>query len=494
MSSVRAAIRAGDEIRRPQTRVVFRSGPRRLRRVPAPARSAGGGRPRAAKRQRNGEHCPNHRRSIRSARRASCCRRHPARRRSTIARRPHRSRRRPSATRPRRRHDPSRRRRSRRHAGPRRHARPRQRAGTHRVGRLRTATAAAAAGGITTIVDMPLNSVPATTDAAGARRASARAARRGDVERGVLGRRGARQRRRARRAGGRRRPRLQVLPLAVGRGRVPARRRGGPAPRAADPRAARRCRCWCTRSGRRRCSRSSPPAIRAPTRRGSHSRPPARGSRRDRAADRRSAASTARTIHIVHLAALEALPLLRAARAEGLPITVETCPHYLTFCAEEIADGATLYKCAPPIRGGANRDALWRALEDGDIDLVATDHSPCPPALKADGDFVRAWGGIAVARAQPAGGLDRRVGARRAARAPGGVAVARRRRGSPASTARKGSIAAGKDADLVVWDPDAEFVVDERRLRQRHKRTPYDGLHAARPGDRDLRARPPRVS
>ena len=100
-------------------------------------------------------------------------------------------------------------------------------------------------------------------------------------------------------------------------------------------------------------------------------------------------------IHIVHLAAAEGLPMLRAARAEGLPITVETCPHYLTFCGEEIADGATLFKCAPPIRGRDNRDALWRALEDGDIDFIATDHSPCPPSMKADGDFLRAWGGVA---------------------------------------------------------------------------------------------------
>jgi allantoinase len=180
-------------------------------------------------------------------------------------------------------------------------------------------------------------------------------------------------------------------------------------------------------------------------------------------------------IHIVHLAAAEALPMLRVARAEGLPITVETCPHYLTFSAEEIPDGATLFKCAPPIRDRANRDALWRALADGDIDLIATDHSPCPPSMKADGDFLRAWGGIAALElGLPAvwtGASERGLPLERMAQwlsaAPARLANI---------DARKGSIAAGKDADLVVWNPEAEFLVDERRLHQRHKRTPYAGL------------------
>jgi allantoinase len=180
-------------------------------------------------------------------------------------------------------------------------------------------------------------------------------------------------------------------------------------------------------------------------------------------------------VHIVHLAAAEALPLIRAARAEGLPITVETCPHYLTFCAEEISDGATLFKCAPPIRGRANREALWQALVDGDIDLIATDHSPCPPSLKADDDFVRAWGGIAA--------LELSLPAVWTAASARGVPLERLAHWLSAAPARlasidgrKGSIAVGKEADLVVWDPDATFVVDESRLHQRHKRTPYAGL------------------
>ena len=102
-------------------------------------------------------------------------------------------------------------------------------------------------------------------------------------------------------------------------------------------------------------------------------------------------------IHIVHLSSAQALPLLAAARGRGVPITVETCAHYLWFAAEEIPDGATEYKCAPPIRNADNREALWKALEEGLIDMVTTDHSPCPPAMKRrdEGRWDLAWGGIA---------------------------------------------------------------------------------------------------
>ncbi len=179
-------------------------------------------------------------------------------------------------------------------------------------------------------------------------------------------------------------------------------------------------------------------------------------------------------IHVVHLSAAAALPTLRAARAEGLPITVETCPHYLTFCAEEIPSGATLFKCAPPIRDRANREALWQALENGDVDFIATDHSPCPPTMKGDGDFTRAWGGIAS--------LELNLSAVWTAASARGITlerVASWLSATPAAFAglaeRTGSIAEGKDADLVVWNPDMEFTVDERRLHQRHKVTPYAG-------------------
>jgi allantoinase len=179
-------------------------------------------------------------------------------------------------------------------------------------------------------------------------------------------------------------------------------------------------------------------------------------------------------IHIVHVAAGSAVELLRDARAEGLPITAETCPHYLSFCADEISPGATEFKCAPPIRGRETRDALWKALESGTLDLVATDHSPSPPAMKADGNFVEAWGGIAS--------LELGLAAVWTGASSRGVPIERVSSwlsGAPAALAglssRKGAIAAGMDADLVAWDPSSERVVDQRRLRQRHKLTPYHG-------------------
>src|SRR5208282_3414859 len=102
-------------------------------------------------------------------------------------------------------------------------------------------------------------------------------------------------------------------------------------------------------------------------------------------------------VHIVHVSSADALAALRTAKAAGGQITAETCPHYLTFAAEEIPDGATEFKCAPPIRERENREKLWQALGDGTLDFIATDHSPCPPAMKLaeEGDFLRAWGGIA---------------------------------------------------------------------------------------------------
>ncbi len=180
-------------------------------------------------------------------------------------------------------------------------------------------------------------------------------------------------------------------------------------------------------------------------------------------------------VHIVHLASSVALPAIQSARAARVALSVETCPHYLTFAAEEIADGATAFKCAPPIRSRSNRERLWEALTAGDIDLVATDHSPAPPALKHldDGDFVRAWGGVASLQLGLSivwtGAAERGVPMGRLAKwlAEGPAKLA--------GLAAKGAIAVGRAADLVVWDPDADWTVDAATLQHRHPVTPYDG-------------------
>ncbi|HUB18217.1 MAG TPA: allantoinase AllB [Acidobacteriaceae bacterium] len=181
-------------------------------------------------------------------------------------------------------------------------------------------------------------------------------------------------------------------------------------------------------------------------------------------------------LHIVHLATAQALPDIRRARSEGLPLTVETCPHYLHFAAEEIPDGSTLHKCAPPLRSAANREQMWEAVRTGLIDLIATDHSPCPPEMKHrdTGNFLTAWGGIAsVSAALPAVWTGLR------ARGLTLSDLVRLLSQQPAQLAglagRKGALAPGHDADFVVFQPDRERTISAEQIHTRHAISPYVG-------------------
>ncbi|HEX4702300.1 MAG TPA: allantoinase AllB [Pseudonocardiaceae bacterium] len=180
-------------------------------------------------------------------------------------------------------------------------------------------------------------------------------------------------------------------------------------------------------------------------------------------------------VHILHLSSSDTLPMLRAARRDGVRVTAETCPHYLTFTAEDIPDGATQFKCCPPIREAANRDQLWQGLVDGDIDLVVTDHSPCTAALKRFdvGDFGLAWGGIAGLQV----GLSA-VWTEARRRGIGLSDVVRWMAERPADLVglpRKGRITVGADADLCVFAPNAEFTVTAADLHHRNPISAYDG-------------------
>ncbi len=185
---------------------------------------------------------------------------------------------------------------------------------------------------------------------------------------------------------------------------------------------------------------------------------------------------TGTRIHLVHHSSADALPMLKEAKAEGLPLTIETCPHYLTFVAEEIPDGLTEFKCCPPVRERENREKLWEALREGLIDMVVSDHSPCTPhlKLKEQGNFMQAWGGIASLQfglpvmwtnAKERGFTLKDITNWMSQR--------------PAELAglshRKGELKVGYDGDVVIWNPEASFVVEPGIIQHKHKLTPYNG-------------------
>jgi len=185
----------------------------------------------------------------------------------------------------------------------------------------------------------------------------------------------------------------------------------------------------------------------------------------------RAARETGGRVHVVHLSSAAALPLLAEARAAGVRVTVETCPHYLALTAEEVPDGDTRFKCCPPVREEGNRDLLWQGLADGVIDMIVSDHSPATPELKGTGDFGSAWGGIASLQI----GLPV-VWTEARRRGWSLAAVVERMATAPADLAglqHKGRLAVGADADLAVVAPDETFTVGT--LAHRHPTTPYAG-------------------
>jgi allantoinase len=338
-----------------------------------------------------------------------------------------------------------------------------------------TGTAAAAAGGVTTLLDMPLNSIPATTNRAAL--AAKRSAAEGQcvVDVGFLG--------------GAVPGNESELPLLWNDGvfafkcfLVPSGVEEFPNVSAGDLDAALRV---LARLGATLMVHAELPApIEAAFARvRGHdprdyatylaSRPPAAEVEAVRLVLDRAAAHGAR-VHIVHVSAQESLPLLARAVAAGVRVSAETCPHYLTLAAPDIGAGATAFKCAPPVRDPANREALWRGLNGGTLTGIVSDHSPAPPSIKGldTGDFFTAWGGIASLEL----GLSVIWSELRARSLPltrllhwmceGPARLAR-------LTGEKGTLAPGSRADFVLFDPDASVVVDPRRLHQRHPITPY---------------------
>jgi allantoinase len=333
-----------------------------------------------------------------------------------------------------------------------------------------TATRAAACGGVTTIVDMPLNCVPATTTVAAleAKRDAARG--RSHVDTAMWG-------------GIVPDNQADVEPLidAGVRGFKCFLTPSGVAEFTyVDERTLRQVMPVLARRGVPLLVHAELPEClrvhrgRAESYRDYEATRPAEAERAAIALMARLARDTGARVHIVHVSSAVGVDEIAAARAAGAPITGETCPHYLTMVNGDILDGATEFKCAPPIRSASDREALWRALQSGMLDLLATDHSPAPLSMKCQGDFVRAWGGIASLELSLAV-----VWTRARERGCAVSDLANWMSAAPAAlvglSGRKGRIAPGYDADLAVWDPEGEFTVDAGRLQQRHKLTPYAG-------------------
>ena len=337
-----------------------------------------------------------------------------------------------------------------------------------------SATRAAAAGGVTTVIDMPLNSIPATTTVEALETKRATAAAQTIVDVGFWG---------------------GAVPENLGTGTLRAMHNAGVfgfkaflAPSGVDEfghldagQLDAALEEIAGFGGLLIVHAEDPGVLDAHTNSGGTGYAAFVDSRPDEAeitAIERVIAGVRRTgarAHILHLSSAAALPALRAARAEGLPITVETCPHYLSFSAEEIPDGATQFKCCPPIRDETNRDLLWQALLDGDIDIIVTDHSPSTAALKFahGGDFGLAWGGIA--------GLQLGLAAIWTEAMRREIPLARVIQWMSAGPARfaglgqKGRIEVGADADLVAFAPAALFTVHADELQHKNPVSAFDG-------------------
>ncbi len=335
-----------------------------------------------------------------------------------------------------------------------------------------TGTRAAAAGGVTTVIDMPLNSIPATTTVAALERKRECAAAQAYVDIGFWG--GAVPGNVGDLAGlhGAGVFGFKCFLVDSGVPEFPPLR--GPGLAEAMAETARLGALLIAHAEDAEVIGAAPRPGGPSYARYLSSRPPAA---EDQAIAEilAGARATRGRVHVVHLSSAGSLAQLEAARAAGVDVSVETCPHYLAIVAEAIGDGATQFKCAPPIREAENCERLWAGLIGGQIDMVVSDHSPCTPELKRSdtGDFAAAWGGIASLEL----GLPVMWSAARA-RGCALADVVSWMSCAPAARVGltgKGRIAVGADADLVVFDPDAELVVDPARLHQRHPVTPYAG-------------------